>query len=169
MNSEKWYIEGNKDKKSAIIGNTPSKIEKKNISSKKSIVTIKKDESSIDKEIEEINQKKSFPSTATSSSIPSVPLVPLSNEEWDPDWYRVFVGNLGPEVTDSLLTSGFNHYTSVVKSKVIREKGGKSKGFGFVAFKEGKDYLRAIKEMEGKFIGTKPINIRKSVYNKNKY
>lgn len=37
-----------------------------------------------------------------------------------------------------------------MRAKVIRDKRtGKSKGFGFISFKEPSDFIRAMKEMDG--------------------
>lgn len=85
--------------------------------------------------------------------------------EWDPDDYRVFCGDLGNDVTDELLTSTFERYPSFVKAKVVRDKRtNKSKGYGFVSFKDPQDYARAIKEWDGKYLGCRPIKLRKSVW-----
>lgn len=85
--------------------------------------------------------------------------------EWDPDDYRVFCGDLGNDVTDELLTSTFEKYNSFVKAKVVRDKRtGKSKGYGFISFKDPQDYAKAIKEWDGKYLGCRPIKLRKSVW-----
>jgi hypothetical protein len=83
--------------------------------------------------------------------------------EWDPSHLRLFIGNLAGEVTDDSLHKAFSKYTSIVKTKVIRDRRTtKSKGYGFVSFKEADDYLKAFKEMQGKYIGSHPVLIKKS-------
>lgn len=85
--------------------------------------------------------------------------------EWDPDDFRVFCGDLGNDVTDELLTSTFEKYPSFVKARVVRDKRtNKSKGYGFVSFKDPLDYAKAIKEWDGKYLGCRPIKLRKSVW-----
>lgn len=74
-----------------------------------------------------------------------------SLSEWGEDDFRIFCGDLGNDVNDELLTRTFNKYPSFQRAKVIRDKRtGKSKGFGFVSFKEPADFIRAMKEMDGK-------------------
>lgn len=83
--------------------------------------------------------------------------------EWDPSHFRIFVGNIAGEVTDESLLKAFSAYSSVHKARVIRDKRTtKSKGFGFVSFRDGDDYFRAAREMQGKYIGSHPVIIRKS-------
>ncbi|KAJ6127085.1 hypothetical protein N7523_002697 [Penicillium sp. IBT 18751x] len=83
--------------------------------------------------------------------------------EWDPAHFRLFVGNLAGEVTDDSLLKAFARYTSVQKARVIREKRTqKSKGFGFVSFSDGDDYFAAAREMQGKYIGSHPILLRRA-------
>lgn len=83
--------------------------------------------------------------------------------EWDPDDYRVFCGDLGNDVTDELLTSTFEKYPSFVKAKVVRDKRtNKSKGYGFISFRDAPDYAKAIKDWDGKYLGCRPIKLRKS-------
>lgn len=83
--------------------------------------------------------------------------------EWDSNDYRVFCGDLGNDVTDELLTETFAKYPSFVKAKVVRDKRtSKSKGFGFISFKDAVDYAKAIKEWDGKYLGCRPIKLRKS-------
>jgi hypothetical protein len=83
--------------------------------------------------------------------------------EWDPAHFRLFVGNLAGEVTDDSLLKAFARYTSVQKARVIREKRTqKSKGYGFVSFSDGDDYFAAAREMQGKYIGSHPILLRRA-------
>lgn len=84
--------------------------------------------------------------------------------EWDPAHFRIFVGNLAGEVTDESLLKAFSQYPSVQKARVIREKRTtKSKGYGFVSFADGDDYFRAARDMNGKYIGSHPITVKKAV------
>ena len=86
-----------------------------------------------------------------------------SLEEWDPNDYRLFCGDLGNDVSDDVLTRAFNKYPSFLKAKVVREKKtNKSRGFGFVSFKDPQDFIRAMKDMNGKYVGSRPIKLRKS-------
>merc|ERR1712210_110821 len=85
--------------------------------------------------------------------------------EWDAADYRIFAGDLGNEVTDDVLSRAFNKYPSFLKAKVIREKGpkmGKSKGYGFISFRDPEDFIKAMREMNGKYVGNRPIKLRKS-------
>jgi hypothetical protein len=83
--------------------------------------------------------------------------------EWDPSHFRLFVGNLAGEVTDDSLLKAFSKYPSVQKARVIRDKRTtKSKGYGFVAFSDSDEYFRAAREMQGKYIGSHPVLLKRS-------
>jgi RNA recognition motif-containing protein len=83
--------------------------------------------------------------------------------DWPEDDYRIFVGDLGNEVSDEVLANAFRKYPSFNKARVIRDKRtGKTKGFGFVSIKEPEDYIKAMREMNGKYIGNRPVKLRKS-------
>jgi len=41
-------------------------------------------------------------------------------------------------------------------------RSGKSKGYGFVSFKDPWDMTKALREMQGKYVGNRPIKVRKS-------
>jgi RNA recognition motif-containing protein len=46
---------------------------------------------------------------------------------------------------------------------VVRDKRtGKTRGYGFVSFAQPKDFLNALKEMNGKYVGNRPVKIMKS-------
>lgn len=83
--------------------------------------------------------------------------------EWDPNDFRLFCGDLGNEVTDDLLGKAFQKYKSFIKARVVRDKRSqKTKGYGFVSFKDPVDFVKAMKEMNGKYIGNRPVKLRKS-------
>lgn len=87
-----------------------------------------------------------------------------ATDTFNPAHWRLFVGNLGPEVSESLLLTTFqNPYPSTSKVLLVRDwKSQKSKGFAFVAFADGKEFLKALKEMNGKWIGNRQCIIKKS-------
>ncbi|XP_003737446.1 RNA-binding protein 42 [Galendromus occidentalis] len=86
--------------------------------------------------------------------------------EWDPDDFRIFCGDLGNDVTDEMLTRVFSKYPTFTKAKVIRDKRtNKSKGYGFVSFKEPQGFIKAMRELNGKYVGSRPIKLRKSTWN----
>ncbi|KAH7700057.1 RNA recognition motif containing protein [Aphelenchoides avenae] len=83
--------------------------------------------------------------------------------DWDPNDFRIFCGDLGNEVSDELLAKAFRKYPSFQKAKVVRDnRTNKSKGYGFVSFKHQDDFIRAMREMDGKYVGNRPIKLRKS-------
>ncbi|XP_045495035.1 RNA-binding protein 42 [Colias croceus] len=85
--------------------------------------------------------------------------------DWPDDDFRMFCGDLGNDVTDELLARTFGKYTSFQRAKVIRDKRtNKSKGFGFVSFKDPGDFIKAMKEMDGRYVGSRPIKLRKSTW-----
>lgn len=52
-----------------------------------------------------------------------------------------------------MLVRVFGKYPSFQKAKVVRDKRtNKTKGFGFVSFKDPQDFIRAMKEMNGEFL-----------------
>lgn len=83
--------------------------------------------------------------------------------EWDPAHLRLFVGNLAGETTDESLHKAFARWKSLQKARVVRDKvTSKSKGFGFVSFSDPDDFFQAAKEMNGKYIQSHPVVVRKS-------
>ena len=50
---------------------------------------------------------------------------------------------------------------------MIREKRtNQGKGYGFISFGNPDDYIRAMKEMNGKYIGKKPVKLMRSDWQK---
>ena len=82
---------------------------------------------------------------------------------FDPNDFRLFVGNLDHRVNDNILLDAFRRYPTMQKVRVVTDKrSGLSKGYGFVSFRKESDQRMAIKEMQGKFILDKPIKCVKS-------
>ncbi|KAJ8652036.1 hypothetical protein O0I10_012345 [Lichtheimia ornata] len=84
-------------------------------------------------------------------------------QDWDDNDYRLFAGDLGNEVTDELLFKAFSKYTSLQRTRVVRDKRtGKTRGYGFLSFRDPNDFVKAWREMNGKYVGNRPIKLRKS-------
>lgn len=83
--------------------------------------------------------------------------------DWPENDFRLFCGDLGNEVSDDMLSNAFKKYSSFVKARVIRDrKSGKSKGYGFVSFTDPTNFTKAFREMNGRYVGNRPIKLRKS-------
>lgn len=82
--------------------------------------------------------------------------------KWDPKHFRLFVGNLGPDATDDVLAAAFSAYPTISKAHVAVDKSGTSKGYGFVAFSSADDYLKAFREMNGKYVGQRPVQLKRA-------
>jgi hypothetical protein len=88
----------------------------------------------------------------------------VSLAEWDPNDFRIFVGDLGPDCKDEHLQAAFERYPTLLRVKTVRDHRNpqKCKGYGFVSFKSVEDYMKAFREMQGKFIAGRPVSLRKS-------
>lgn len=90
-----------------------------------------------------------------------------SLEEWPEDDFRIFVGDLAPDATEDELKEAFSKYASYNMSRVVVDKRtGEGKGYGFVSFAKGEDMVAALREMNGKYVGTRPVKLRKSDWQK---
>lgn len=84
-------------------------------------------------------------------------------DDWPKEDYRLFTGDLGNEVTDDLLANAFRKFGSFQKAKVIRDKRtGKTKGYGFVSFSAPEDMVAALRDVNGKYVGNRPVRLKKS-------
>ncbi|GAB9469262.1 Rna-binding protein [Globisporangium polare] len=83
--------------------------------------------------------------------------------DWPDNDFRLFCGDLGNEVSDELLAHSFSQYASFQRAKVVRDKyTHKSRGYGFVSFADPFDCAKALREMNGKYIGNRPVKLTKS-------
>ncbi|GMF53106.1 unnamed protein product [Phytophthora fragariaefolia] len=84
-------------------------------------------------------------------------------EDWPENDFRLFCGDLGNEVSDELLAHSFGKYASFQRARVVRDKlTHKSRGYGFVSFTDPFDCAKALREMNGKYIGNRPVKLSKS-------
>nr|XP_018903188.1 PREDICTED: RNA-binding protein 42 [Bemisia tabaci] len=85
--------------------------------------------------------------------------------DWPDDDFRLFCGDLGNDVTDEVLIRAFSKYPSFQRARVVRDRRtNKTKGFGFVSFADPQDFIKATKEMNGRYVGSRPIKLRKSTW-----
>jgi len=83
-------------------------------------------------------------------------------DEWPDNDYRIMVTNLGNDANDALLYATFKHYPSVGKVRVVRDKQtNKARGYGFVSFLAPLEMARALREMDGKHCGSRPMNLKR--------
>jgi hypothetical protein len=69
----------------------------------------------------------------------------------------------GNDATDALLVQAFSKYPSFQRARAVRDKRyNKPAGYGFVSFKEPWDMTAAMREMENKYVGSRPIKLKKS-------
>ncbi|XP_058068494.1 RNA-binding protein 208-like isoform X2 [Magnolia sinica] len=72
--------------------------------------------------------------------------------------FNIFVGDLSPEVTDATLFACFSVYSSCSDARVMWDhKTGRSRGFGFVSFRNQQDAQNAINDLTGKWLGNRQI------------
>ncbi|KAE8708719.1 Oligouridylate-binding protein 1A [Hibiscus syriacus] len=72
--------------------------------------------------------------------------------------FNIFVGDLSPEVTDAMLFACFSVYPSCSDARVMwDQKTGRSRGFGFVSFRNQQEAQSAINDSSGKWLGSRQI------------
>ncbi|XP_024966180.1 oligouridylate-binding protein 1-like [Cynara cardunculus var. scolymus] len=72
--------------------------------------------------------------------------------------FNIFVGDLSPEVTDATLFACFSAYPTCSDARVMwDQKTGRSRGFGFVSFRNQQDAQSAINDLNGKWLGSRQI------------
>src|SRR6266571_2095321 len=75
------------------------------------------------------------------------------NKEDTTGHYHVFVGDLSPEVNDEVLAKAFNAFGTLSDARVMWDmNSGKSRGYGFLAFRDKTDAEQAIATMNGEWL-----------------
>ncbi|MCJ1310083.1 hypothetical protein MMC25_003744 [Agyrium rufum] len=72
--------------------------------------------------------------------------------------FHVFVGDLSNEVNDEVLLQAFSVFGTVSEARVMWDmKTGRSRGYGFVAFRDRGDAEKALSSMDGEWLGSRAI------------
>ncbi|KAF1986449.1 hypothetical protein K402DRAFT_89370 [Aulographum hederae CBS 113979] len=72
--------------------------------------------------------------------------------------FHIFVGDLSNEVNDEVLLQAFSAFGPVSEARVMWDmKTGRSRGYGFVAFRERSDADKALSSMDGEWLGSRAI------------
>ena len=84
--------------------------------------------------------------------------------EWPANDFRLYVTDLGHEVTDEILAAAFRRWPSFAKARVVRDKHKpeKNRGYGFASFLDPWEAMAAMKEVHGKDIGARPCKVQRS-------
>ena len=74
---------------------------------------------------------------------------------------NIFVGNLDPDVDETLLYTTFSAFGPLAKNPKVSRDGetGVSRGFAFVHFADFESSDRALEVMDGQFLGGRPISV----------
>ncbi|KAI9481622.1 MAG: hypothetical protein EXX96DRAFT_481664 [Benjaminiella poitrasii] len=72
---------------------------------------------------------------------------------------NLYVKNLDDDLDDEKLRQEFSVYGVITSAKVMTDDKGHSKGFGFVCFSSPDEATKAVTEMNGRMIGSKPIYV----------
>jgi nucleolin len=76
---------------------------------------------------------------------------------------KIYVGNLPWSVDDGKLNELFSEFGEIEEATVIKDKfNGRSKGFGFVTFKNEESAKKAISEMNDKEIEERKIRVNEA-------
>ncbi|ODA77117.1 hypothetical protein RJ55_07635 [Drechmeria coniospora] len=72
--------------------------------------------------------------------------------------FHIFVGDLSNEVNDEVLLQAFSAFGSVSEARVMWDmKTGRTRGYGFVAFRDRPEAEKALSSMDGEWLGSRAI------------
>lgn len=72
---------------------------------------------------------------------------------------NLYVKNLDDSITDDQLREAFTDFGTITSAKVMRDEKQSGKGFGFVCFTSQDEATKAVTEMNGKILVSKPLYV----------
>ena len=72
---------------------------------------------------------------------------------------NLYIKNLEEEITDEKLREEFKKFGTITSAKVMRDERGVTKGFGFVCFSSPEEATKAVTEMNGRIVVSKPLYV----------
>lgn len=81
-----------------------------------------------------------------------------SSKEDTSSHFHIFVGDLSNEVNDEVLYQAFSAFGTISEARVMWDmKTGRSRGYGFVAYRDRSDAEKALSSMDGEWLGSRAI------------
>lgn len=76
---------------------------------------------------------------------------------------KIFVGNLSFNMTDQDISQAFAEFGEITEAVLIKDKmSGRSKGFGFVTFKDEASAAKAVAAMNGKDMQGRALTVNEA-------
>lgn len=72
---------------------------------------------------------------------------------------NLYVKNLDDDFDDTKVIQVFSQFGTITSAKIMKDSKGVSKGFGFVCFTSPEEATKAVTEMNGKIVGSKPLYV----------
>jgi len=72
---------------------------------------------------------------------------------------NLYIKNLDDDIDDTKLRGIFDQFGTITSAKVMSDPKSQSKGFGFVCFSTPEEATKAVTEMNGKIVGSKPLYV----------
>jgi polyadenylate-binding protein len=72
---------------------------------------------------------------------------------------NLYIKNLDDDIDDGKLRGIFDQFGTITSAKVMTDSKTQSKGFGFVCFSTPEEATKAVTEMNGKIVGSKPLYV----------
>ncbi|ETN45019.1 uncharacterized protein HMPREF1541_09895 [Cyphellophora europaea CBS 101466] len=81
-----------------------------------------------------------------------------TNKEDTSNHFHIFVGDLSNEVNDEVLLQAFSAFGTVSEARVMWDmKTGRTRGYGFVAYRDRGEAEKALAQMDGEWLGSRAI------------
>jgi polyadenylate-binding protein len=72
---------------------------------------------------------------------------------------NLYIKNLDDDLDDDKVRAIFDPFGTITSCRVMKDNKGVSKGFGFVCFSSPEEATKAVTEMNGKIVGSKPLYV----------